>query len=153
MIIWCNKDYLFIMSDKAPQTGVIKPLPSDTIEERKEKLAKPYVNKIAVTFNVNYLGSQYLIEIPRLYRWDGASIPRVFWRLIGANGESDFLDASMVHDILCENKNIVNYDRQLSSMIFREILIGSGVSKFKANLMYKCVDIFQKYFCDWDMLK
>lgn len=149
MIIWCNKDYLFIMSSIEPQTGVLKPLPSDTKEERKAKLDKPFINKLDVCFNVNYLGTSYVIEIPRGYRWDGSTIPRIFWRLIGSKDDPQFLNASLVHDKICENKNLVNYDRQLSSMIFREILITSGVPKVKAYIMYYAVDFYQKYLCNW----
>lgn len=149
MIIWCNKDYLTIISDKEPKTAVLKPLPSDNFLEREAKKEKPYLNKLEVTFTVNYLGTVYVIDIPRGYTWNGANIPRCFWCLIGSMGESSFLDASMVHDILTEKKCLVAYDRQLSSMIFRELLIASGVSKFKANIMYKAVDIYQKLFCDW----
>ena len=61
-------------------------------------------------------------------------------------GEVDFLDASCVHDILCEHHNFVDYDRQLSSMIFREILKAAGVSDLKANIMYNAVDNYQKVF-------
>ena len=65
-------------------------------------------------------------------------------------GDTEFLNASMVHDMLCENHAAVDYDRQLSSMIFREILIASGVSRFKAQTMYIAVDNFQKLFCGWE---
>lgn len=152
MIVWCNKDYLFIMSDKEPQTGVRKPLPSDSKEERKAKLEKPFINKLEVCFNVNYLGTCYIIDIPRGYCWDGSTIPRIFWRLIGSKDEPQFLNASLVHDKICENKSLVNYDRQLSSMIFREILITSGVSKVKAYIMYYAVEFYQKYLCDWSRI-
>ena len=150
MIIWCNKDYLTIISDKEPTTAVLKPLPSDNFFEREAKKEKPYLNKLEVTFTVNYLGTVYVIDVPRGYTWNGANIPRCFWWLIGSMGESSFLNPSMVHDILTEKKCLVAYDRQLSSIIFRELLIASGVSKFKANIMYKAVDIYQKLFCDWD---
>lgn len=127
------------MSDKAPKTGVVKPLPSDTVEGRKEKLAKPYVNKTAVTFSVNYLGSQYLIEIPRLYRWNGTNC-------IGLQYYPKLLNASLVHDFLCERHYLVGNDRQLSSMIFREIGIASGVNKVFMWIAYFAVDNFQKIF-------
>lgn len=150
MIIWCSKPYLTIISDKEPQTAVRKPLPSDTPEERQDKKEKPYINKIAVTFTVDYLGTVYVIEIPRGYKWNGANIPRCFWWLIGSMGESEFLNPSMIHDKLTERKCLIAYDRQLSSIIFRELLIASGVSKFKANIMYKSVDVYQKLFCNWE---
>ena len=150
MIIWCSKPYLTIISDKEPQTAVRKPLPSDTPEERQNKKEKPYINKLAVTFTVDYLGTVYVIEIPRGYKWNGANIPRCFWWLIGSMGESEFLNPSMIHDKLTERKCLIAYDRQLSSIIFRELLIASGVSKFKANIMYKSVDVYQKLFCNWE---
>lgn len=149
MVIWCYKSYLTIRSDKEPNTDVLKPLPSDTIQEREQKLNKPYVNKTKVLFEIDYLGTVYIIDIPKNYRWDGASIPRIFWRIIGPKGDTTFLNASMVHDIICENKYLVAYDRQLSSIILREMLLASGVAKWRAIIMYNIVDFVQKYFCDW----
>ena len=151
MIVWCDKDYLKITSDKEPRTAVRKPLPSDSEEERKDKNNKPYLNKIDVTFTVNYLGTVHVIDIHKGYTWNGANIPRCLWWLIGSMGESEFLNASMLHDRLTEKKCLIAYDRQLSSIIFRELLIASGVSKLKSNIMYKSVDIYQKLFCSWDI--
>ena len=54
----------------------------------------------------------------------------------------------MIHDKLCENKEFINHDRLLSSKTFRGLLIGSGISKLKANIMFFAVDNFQK-FCGW----
>lgn len=149
MITWCDKSYLSITSNKEPHTDVRKPVPSDTISEREIKLGRPYINKTDVQFEINYLGTVYIIDIPKGYAWDGASIPRIFWRIIGPKGDNTFLNASMVHDIICENKYLVAYDRQLSSIILREILLASGVAKWRANTMYNIVDFYQKYFCDW----
>lgn len=149
MITWSDLSYLKITSDTAPHTAVLKPLPSDTKEEKEKKKKKPYLNKTRVMWNIDYVGSQYCFVIEKGYRWNGANIPRFLWFLIGSMGESDFLDASMVHDLLCENHNFVNNDRQLSSMIFREILKGSGVSDLKAQTMYLAVDSYQKIFGKW----
>lgn len=151
MIVWCDKPELLITSDIAPRTAVRKPLPTDTIDEREDKKQKPYINKKAVVFTVDYLGTIYVIEIPKGYTWNGANIPRCFWFLIGSMGENSFLNPSMVHDIMTEKKSLIAYDRQLSSIIFRELLIASGVSRLKANIMYKSVDVYQKLFCDWDV--
>ena len=139
MIIWCDKDDLFISSDKEPQTVVRKPLPSDTPEEKKDKRKKPYLNKVDVCFYVNYLGSKYPIYIPKGYTWDGSSCP-------GLHHIPSLLDSSMVHDVLCEEHRILHGDRQLSSMIFREIGIASGVNKAFMYCAYHAVDNFQKIF-------
>lgn len=149
MITWCELPYLKITSDTEPHTAVIKPLPTDTKEEKQKKKEKPYFNKTRVLWNINYLGREYCFVIPKGYRWNGANIPRFVWWLIGSMGESDFLDASMVHDILCENHDYVENDRQLSSMIFREILKAAGVGNIRANTMYLAVDNFQKLCGKW----
>lgn len=150
MIVWCIKPELQITSDIEPKTAVLKPLPSDSTEQKDDKKKYPFLNKKDVIFTVNYLGAEFIIDIPKGYRWNGANIPRCFWWLIGSMGESEFLNASMVHDRLTERKCLVAYDRQLSSIIFRELLIASGVSKCKANIMYKAVDFWQKHFCNWE---
>ena len=139
MIIWCNKPYLLITSDKEPKTAVRKPLPSDTQYERENKKDFPYINKRDVTFTVDYLGTVYVIEIEKGFCWDGATA-------LGLHHLPKFLDASMVHDKLCNKHYLVADDRQLSSMIFRELCIASGVNKAFAWLAYYAVDNFQKVF-------
>lgn len=139
MITWCNKDYLTIKSDKAPHTAVRTPLPSDSKEERKDKKKKPYINKVDVCFFIDYLGSHYTIYIKKGYTWDGASCP-------GFHHIPALLDASMVHDMMCENHALIGHDRQLSSMIFREMGIASGVNKAFMYTAYYAVDNFQKFF-------
>lgn len=149
MIVWCIKPELSIISDIEPKTTVRKPLPCDSQAERESKEKYPYLNKKDVNFSINYLGVDFLIDIPKGYCWNGADIPACFWWFIGSKDASQFLNASMVHDRIMERKCLVAYDRQLSSIIFRELLIASGVGKYKAKLMYKAVDFYQKYFCDW----
>lgn len=139
MIIWCNKPELTIISDKEPQTAVLKPLPSDSFFEREAKKEKPYLNKLEVTFTVNYLGTVYVIDIPRGYTWNGTNC-------LGLQYNPKLLTASMVHDFICERHYAVENDRQLSSMIFRELGIASGVNKPFMWLAYHCVDNFQKVF-------
>lgn len=139
MIVWCIKPELSIMSDIEPHTTVRKPLPSDTKDVKKDKRKFPYLNKKEVTFIVNYLGIVHIIQIKKGFKWDGATC-------LGLHHLPIFLNASMVHDILCNNHNLVNNDRQLSTMIFREICIASGVWRWFAYLAYYVIDVFQKYF-------
>lgn len=148
MIVWCDKPELKIISDIEPCTTVQKILPSDSGLERKDKKAKPYLNKRRVLFTIDYLGSQSCILVHKGYSWDGATIPVGFRWLIGAKGSPEFLNASMIHDKMCENHELVGNDRQLSSIIFRELLLASGVGKIRAYTMYWAVDNFQK-FCGW----
>jgi hypothetical protein len=137
MIIWCDKPELKITSDVAPSTGVCKPLPSDSDEVKKHKKKFPYINKRRVLFDVNYLGKQYCILIAKGFRWNGTNC-------LGLQHNPKLLDASMVHDLLCNEHELVDNDRQLSSMIFREIGIASGVWKPFMFGAYHAVDNFQK---------
>lgn len=139
MIYWCNLPYLTITSDVEPCVTVRTIFASDTKEEKKDKKTFPYFNKRRILFDVNYLGSQYAILIEKGFKWDGSSCP-------GLHHIPTLLVASCVHDKLCNHHELVDYDRQLSSMIFREIGITSGTNKIFMHLAYHCVDNFQKLF-------
>lgn len=139
MIVWCDKPELKITSDIEPCTCVRKPIPSDSKITKKDKKRFPYLNKKRVLFDINYLGVQYCILIPKDFVWDGSSCP-------GLYHIPRLLNASMVHDQLCYHHSLIGNDRQLSSMIFREIGIASGVNKTFMNIAYHCVDNFQKLF-------
>ena len=49
---------------------------------------------------------------------------------------------------MLENKELINYDRKLTSKVFKGCLRTAGVGSFKAEIMYLAVDNFQK-FCNW----
>lgn len=139
------KDDLKIMIDREPEVTV-----KNSRFYSKEEMEKPYLCKTRVAFTVFYKNEQYVILIPKGYDWDGASIPFGFRWLIGAKGSPEFLIPSMVHDKMCENHQFINNNRYLSSLIFRELLLAYGVSKFKANVMFNAVDNFQKMFGGWN---
>lgn len=137
MITWCYKPELIITSDTDPVTVVRKPLPSDSEDERMDKQKYPYLNKHKVKFIINYLGIVHYITINKGFTWDGSSCPCL-------HHIPSLLNASMVHDMLCNNHSLIGYDRQLSSMVFREIGIASGVNKAFMWLAYFAVDNWQK---------
>ena len=90
----------------------------------------------------------YVFMIPSGYRYDGASIPRLFWRLIGSKEDVRFQIPALIHDVLCENKNYVDNDRYFADKIFERNLFVAGVSPFNRWLMFHSVDNWQK-FCGW----
>lgn len=139
MITWCDKPELIITSDIEPVTSVRKPLPSDSEKEKADKRKYPYLNKREVKFVINYLGKIHYITINKGFTWDGSSCPCL-------HHIPSLLNASMVHDTICNDHSLIGYDRQLSSMVFREIGIASGVNKAFMYLAYHCVDNFQKVF-------
>jgi hypothetical protein len=137
MIVWCDKAELKITSDIAPITGVCTPLPSDSKATKEYKKKFPYINKKRVLFDINYLGTQYCFIVEKGFRWNGTNC-------LFLQHYPKLLDASMVHDLLCNKHELVNNDRQLSSMIFREIGISSGVNKAFMWVAYHAVDNYQK---------
>ncbi|MBR1775933.1 DUF1353 domain-containing protein [bacterium] len=127
---------------------------SDTPEIKQEK--KDYPFKLHNNVPVTIITSKRIFgfTIPKKYIWNGADIPRIFWRLIGSKTDNAFLIASMLHDYLLDNKidiysNVLERDisvkeyRRLTSLIFREVLKNSGENVIKSNVMSWCVDIYQ----------
>lgn len=133
-----------ISTDDVPFVCARATLPTHTKEEKKEIAKKPYLNKRNITFTIVAEGEEYKLFFPEGYTWDGASIPFGFRWIIGAKGNPKFLIPSMVHDKMCECHYLVGNNRNLSSRIFRELLIACGASKLKAQTMYLAVDNFQK---------
>lgn len=123
-------------------------------EEMEKRKEKPFVCKkeINVEIKDKKSGEVHKFTIPEGYTYDGASIPKFLHGIIGANSNSQFLIAAMVHDQLCENKEYVNGNRRLSSKVFEALLKKSGVGKFKAKLMTAAVDIYQR-FRHWGRFK
>lgn len=128
-------------------------LPTYTDEEEKAILKRPFLNKRNVDFFIHYKGEIYMIHIPKGYAWDGATIPFGFRWILGGKGNPQFLVASMVHDKMCECKWLVNNDRYLSSLIFKELLLACGCEPIKASVMFHAVDNFQKLFGGWNKKK
>lgn len=151
MAKWFENDEIGIYFGFVPQIGVRYILPSMDKEEKKSVKKYPFVNKIAlfVFIEDKRKSKTYSFTIPKGYCFDGASVPRFFWRVIGSNTDNKFLVAAMIHDYMCENHSCIGNDRALSTIVFNSLLEVSGVGKFKRFCMKKSVDIFQKCFCDW----
>lgn len=150
MIDWACDENVLISFDKEPVVYVRVIKPDMTKFEKRAITRYPFCCKkpLKVMIFDNKKFKQYEFGIKEGYCYDGASIPRMFWRLIGANTSAEFLIPSLIHDVLCENHQYINNDRELSSKVFRALLIAAGVSELKANIMYEAVNIFQR-FCKW----
>ena len=91
----------------------------------------------------------YTFTIKMYYDYDGASIARIFWRLIGSKENIEFKVAALIHDVLCENHHYVDNDRYFADRVFERLLEVGDVGPFRRWLMFHTVDNFQK-FCGWD---
>lgn len=119
-------------------------------EEIKEIKKKPFIlnNSVGVCLVDKKKGKTYSFTIPEGYCYDGASIPRFFWRFIGSKGDVKFLVGALIHDTLCENHSYVDNDRYFADKVFERCLYVSDTGAFKRWLMFHSVDNFQK-FCGW----
>lgn len=141
---WYKDNELEIIFNKSPIVRMSTILPSMTEDEKQTISKYPFMCLTEVEVIIKYKNNTYKFTIPKKYRWDGATIPRIFWRLIGAKTDPRFLIPSMIHDVLCENKHYVDYNRYLADKVFERLLFVAGVPAFTRWLMFHSVDNFQK---------
>ena len=75
-------------------------------------------------------------SVPPGTRVDGASIPSVFWSILGAPYTGRYREASVIHDYFCETKS-----RHWKAVhkVFLDGMLARGVDKVQAQLMYLAV--------------
>ena len=153
MIEWYKSDKLSIFFSDTPHVCIRYVLPSSTEQEKKSIKKYPFINKkkFEVKLFDHVKKRSYGFEIPKSYCYDGASIPRVFWRLIGSPTDNNFLIAALIHDVLCEHHDYVQNDRKFSTEVFNALLEVSDVNKLKRWMMKHSVDCFQAIFCNWGL--
>ena len=122
--------------------------PTDTEIEQKKKLRFPFKLYNNVVLTVKDADKSYTITAYKGYCYDGATVP------FGLGGkDTRLLVPALFHDIMCEKKYIVEYNRKLSSKIFKELLLMCGFPKWKAQLFYLAVDNYQKCIKEWRIKK
>ena len=131
---------------------VIEPSDIKAVIENKKKY--PFELHSSIDIKVLTTKREFEFTIFNGYTWNGADIPRLFWRMIGSRTDNEFLIASMLHDYLLEFKvymlnqvleksiSVKEY-RRLTSLIFRHILKEQGTNTIKANIMSWAVQLFQ----------
>jgi Protein of unknown function (DUF1353) len=74
--------------------------------------------------------------VPAGARVDGASIPSVFWSIIGAPYTGKFHEASVIHDHYCAKRS-----RHWKAVhkVFLDGMLARGIDKVQAQLMYLAV--------------
>ena len=115
-------------------------------EELKKALNKPFYVSEDLTVHIEYENKIYNFTIPKGYDWNGANVPPFAWLIIGQQKEPRFKLASCVHDYLCENKEVIEYDRYLSTLIFETLCEYFGrFNALKRWAMFHSVDNYQKF--------
>lgn len=70
---------------------------------------------------------------------DGASIPQIGWTFMGGPYEGKYRNASVIHDVACEQKNRA-WDEVHE--VFYWGMLASGVERWRAKVMYAAVYFF-----------
>lgn len=150
-ICWYEDDELLIKFDKTPNVAMRYITPFTTDIEKDEINKKPFIclEELNVTLQDKIEQETYSFLIPKDYCWDGATIPRAFWRLIGSKTDNRFLIPSLIHDVMCENHDYIDNDRYFSTIVFERLLYVSRVNSVSRWMIKHSVDNFQKLFGRW----
>lgn len=152
MIKWYEDNDITIEFDKIPNVDISYPMPWYGKNRNKAICNKPFVNKDDLHVKIRWFDHLFEFNIHSGYEWDGASIPKIFWRIIGSKFNPEFLIASMLHDVLCENHYYINNNRYLSTIVLERCLKVSGVGPVRRWVMKHSVDNWQK-FCGWNKVQ
>lgn len=150
-IKWYEDKNLAIFFNTMPCVAVRYVTPSMTDVEKQAVKRFPFICKKELKVELVDKGKNkvYKFTIPKGYCYDGASIPRAFWRLIGSNTDNAFLIPALIHDVLCENHGFIDNDRSFSTNVFNALLYAGDVGKYKRFMMKNSVGLFQTVFCKW----
>ena len=89
-------------------------------------------------YRVPFGGRNFLI--PRGFESDGASVPRIFWRIVFPNTDSHAVTAGICHDFIYRTQP-KDWTRQEADTLFLALLIEFGVTPTSAMLAYRGVRI------------
>lgn len=151
-IMWYEDEELAIGFNTMPHVCVRYITPSMTQDEVKSIKKYPFICKTELKVTLFDHGKEnvHSFTIPKGYCYDGASVPRIFWRLIGSNTDNSFLIPALIHDVLCEHHEYIDYDRAFSTKVFNALLKAGKVNPVKRFMMKNSVACFQTLFCGWN---
>ncbi len=113
------------------EIGLIGPLRVEILRDgRRARLLRPFRVRIGAPVS-------RIIEVPRGFVTDFASVPRFFWRVLPPWGT--YSPAAVVHDWLYHTRLVSRAEADRAFLIIMQRL---GVSKWKRTVMYWAVRCF-----------
>lgn len=107
------------------------------------------VQIIVTDMSISKLKLKYAFKICKNYCFDGATIPRIAWRLIGAPSDPRFIVGALIHDVLCQHKEYINNDRKLASEVLEKCCMCTGTNWITRKLIFLAVEIYQIWKGGW----
>lgn len=150
MIKWYSKNNLTINFDVTPDIKERFIIPTMTQDEKDDVKKFPYILCNDVTVFIAYFGKNYSFTIKKDFKWDGATIPKAVWSIIGSSTDNCYLIGSLVHDVLCENHNYIDNNRLLSTKVFCACCEVAEVNPEDIFLIFLSVDNYQKLKGNWN---
>lgn len=102
------------------------------IDGKKWEVMQPFRYRVGTKYSLE------IITVPVGYITDFASIPKVFWLIVG-HPAGKHGKAAVIHDCLYSTQI---YSRKRSDEIFREAMKVSKVSRWKRAVIYRSVRMF-----------
>ena len=148
---WYEDKELAIFFNHKPNTHMLEPMPSMTQGEKDLIEIYPFINctSLRVALFDRVKNKVHKFTIPKSFRWDGGTIPRLFWFIIGSPTNPKFRTPSLLHDYMCNNKYCVDFDRAFSTKVFKACLKVAGVGFLRREIMCFFVDLWQCTRSGW----
>ena len=144
-----KKEYLKVELFGNPDIEVRFVMPWDDEEIIEDKNKRPFVTQQSALIKVHYVDKEgretkKIISNPTVYEYDGATIPFKIGK-----GNMQLLIPALFHDLMCEDKSRIDFNRRLSSLIFKDLLIQCKVNRITAEIMFLAVDNYQRFKRGW----
>jgi hypothetical protein len=123
---------------------ILRPLPHEGLYELEENLNVVYTDDNDVT---------KAVLVPKGFKTDGASIPRLLWLEVGSPFQPSFITAAIVHDWHCSirdgkvnniKKDSISVDEM--SDLFFDLLREDGVGLINSFSMEQAVRLYKTLF-------
>lgn len=89
-----------------------------------------------INSNLSFENNDFKVTVKKGLVTDGASIPRIFWSIIGCPSNGKYVGSAIIHDGLYMSEIISRKD---ADKIFLDMLKHNGIGYIKRNLMYFAV--------------
>lgn len=123
-----------------------------TKTELKRVCVKPFdKDRFEVVEDYLFVLKSFNAVVPKGFKTDGASIPRLFWSLFPPF-KSEYFSACVIHDFLCERANS-RKDYKSADLALKEAMQELGCSKFKIFIFYHSCNLYHTLKCIFKSMK